>query len=150
MCGAIREMENEFGHMKRACPALYDEYVILNTAKFLLTFIDVGGVTVEIDGEKVALKSLSETGATAYVKKDSIDSNVSREYFQPDIPEGLTLSDFPAGRITSRIQHIETVCKKAGAMMRVRTGSNNPNRGCDYGMGKRRLSSCNSSHKECK
>ena len=150
VCGAIREMENEFKSMKRDCPALYDEYIVLSAVKFLLTFFDVSGVTVEIDGESVALKSLSETGATAYVKKDSIDSNVSREYFKPTLPEGFSFEDFPAGRIASRIAHIETTCKKAGSLMRFRTGSNNPNRGCTHDLGNRPLSSGNSAHKKCK
>lgn len=77
---------------------------------FLLAYTNVGNIEIKIDGESVSLKSLSDSGAKAYVKKDAIDSSLSREYHKPVIPEGMEASDFPYGRIKSRIDEIEKTC----------------------------------------
>ena len=128
--GAIAEIENEFKHMKRQCRGLYDEFIILSTARFLLTFFDIGAVSVDIEGEQVALKSLNETGTVSYVKKDAIDSSISREYFKQELPAGLEFNQFPAGRMTARINKIQETCKAASRFGLVFTGSNFPKDNC--------------------
>lgn len=135
---AINDIEQQSKHLK-SCVGLYAEYVCLQTALFLLTFVDVGDAEVEFDGQKVALRSLGYTGAVAYVKKDSIESTLSREFFAPKLPEGMDFKDFPFGRIKARITHIECTCTKAGRA--IGTGANLPRPRCFDGVANRQLQS---------
>jgi hypothetical protein len=110
VCDAIDEVSNQYASLKCRCPRLFDEYVRLQTVMLLLTFTNVGNLEIEVDGQPVQLKSLADSGAVAYVKKDSIDSSISREYHKPVLPDGMSQSDFPLGRIKDRIAHIEKAC----------------------------------------
>ena len=132
--GAMGEVELESSGLKSRCPKLYAEYVRIKTAMFLLAFTDVGNIEIEIDGEKLPLKSLSDSGAVAYVKKDSVDSSISREYHKPVIPEGMTAEDFPLGRIKARIACIEKACN---TLLIRKTGFNSGMSNC--GMERRRI-----------
>lgn len=105
------------------CPKIKDEYLVLKTVIFLNTFMGLGkGFSLNVpteEGEAVNINmaSLSNSGTQSFVKKDSIDSSLSREYFEPSIPDGMDVEDFPLGSIKARIDRLEEVCKKANAFV---------------------------------
>lgn len=107
---AIAEVERESLTIKRRCPRIYAEYITLKTALFLMTFLDVDAVCLDVNGVPVNLRALSNSGAVAYVKKDAIDSSVSREYHKPELPAGTEPVDFPLGRLKNRVTQLEKAC----------------------------------------
>ena len=115
--------------ISNSCPRIADEYLILKTVAFLTTYMNVGGEFTLSLGEDeettISMKGVSDTGVQSFVRKDSIDSSLSREYHTPSIPEGYDASDFPHGAIKDRIEKLETTCKKANAFVGG-GGSNRP------------------------
>ena len=110
--------------ISKSCPRLWDEYLVLKTVIFLTTFMKVGWeVKLSVpndDGEgdfDLNLKSITNSGVQSFVKKDSIDSSLSREYFEPSIPDGQEVSDFPLGAIKTRIEGLQETCKKAHSLV---------------------------------
>ena len=113
-----------------SCPKIADEYLVLKTVAFLTTYMNVGGeFTLEFgedeDKTEISMKGVSESGIQSFVKKDSIDSSLSREYHAPKVPDGYDVSDFPHGAIKERIDKLEATCKKANAFVGG-VGSNRP------------------------
>lgn len=130
---AICDIEGQVQPMRSQCPRLYCEYVILKTARFLMAFFPVDAITLDVSGQRVTLKSLSDTGAVAQVRRDSIDSSISRDYYEAKLPAGKDWIDFPFGVIAFRMADIEAVCHAAIRPV-VGFGSNFSRPGCFDGM----------------
>lgn len=127
LCKVIEEVESqgESKMIKSSCSSLYQEWVIMNVVVFLLTFFksdNSSKTEIVLDGENsITLNSLSETGVNQSVRKDSIDSNITRDYYEAKLPEGMDFKDFPYGRVKERILYLKDICKKSSLMF-IKTG----------------------------
>ena len=146
--GAISELEPSLASFKRNCPRLYIEYLNLQLTLFLLAFVKLDGIEIELEGQKVSMRSLADSGVTAFVKKDAIDSNLSREYFEPKLPNGMSFTDFPLGRIRAQDVELEKTCRLARQAFGG-TVSNLPMQRCGHDMANRALPTNAKTYQQC-
>jgi hypothetical protein len=129
---AVDEVEKEGDSIliKSSCPNQYQEWVILNTVIFLLVFFNpdkTKSIIVKDDegnDKSIQLNSINNTGVSSTIKRDAIDANITRDYYEPSLPEGYDFSDFPYGKIKGRVLDIMNMCRKLGGAYSLR-GSNN-------------------------
>lgn len=105
------ERKHESKLIKRRCHKLYEEYVVLETVLFVLAFFQIkGGLSVSVDNKDIHLKDITDSGISSTIKKDTVGGSISREYYEPKLPDGLSMEDFPYGRIKSELNHIKDIC----------------------------------------
>ena len=114
VCSALEEVSRNMRKKNLMCPSLFDEMFELEAALFLNTFFGASDLSyINDDGERIVLKSLATSGAKSSVKKDSVDSSISREYFAPSFLPGEDSNDFPLGYIKKRLTDLVTDCENA-------------------------------------
>lgn len=134
ICLFLDEVENDgwFKIIRSSCPLLSERYHIFKTIRLLLAFTETGSGFRFTDSEgdtQTMFYSLSETGFKQNIRRHSIGSVISSDYYDLKIPEGKEVSDFPFGYIVSQIKDIEDTCKKASRLS-YGYGSNNPPNVC--------------------
>lgn len=108
-----RNMRNE----RYTCPHLFEEIFELKAALFLKTFFGTSELCYKNnDGKVVAVTGMDTSGAKSTVKRDSVDSSVSREYFKPEFMPGEDPTDFPLGYLKNQLALLEKECEDLNTM----------------------------------
>ncbi|MDB4461527.1 hypothetical protein N9043_01105 [bacterium] len=117
ICSALEQVKRDCRMDMINCPHLFEEMFELKSALFLNSFFGSTELSyTNNDGEVVSVKSLSTTGAKSNIKKDSVDSSVSREYFEPSFMEGEDASDFPLGYIKEQLSVLKDQCESLNSI----------------------------------
>lgn len=126
LCSALEQVYRDMRNQRVTCPSLFEEIFELKSALFLNSFFGASDLSyVDKDGKVVTVKSMNTSGAKAVVKRDTIDSSVSREYFKPDFIPGEDSTDFPLGYIKEKLKSLEDECASMSNVV-MGYGANNP------------------------
>lgn len=118
VCSALEEVSRNMRKKNLMCPSLFEEIFELEAALFLNTFFGASELSyINDEGERVVLKSLATSGAKSSVKKDSVDSTISREYFAPSFLPGEEANDFPLGYIKKRLTELIADCENSNNIL---------------------------------
>lgn len=118
VCSALEEVSRNMRKKNLMCPSLFEEIFELEAALFLNTFFGASELSyINDEGERVVLKSLATSGAKSSVKKDSVDSSISREYFAPSFLPGEEANDFPLGYIKKRLTELIADCENSNNIL---------------------------------
>lgn len=117
MCSALEQVYRDMKKSRVMCPALFEEMFELEAALFLRKFFGSSDLSyTDNEGNVIPVASLSTSGAKSTVKRDSIDSSVSREYFKPEFIAGEEATDFPLGHIKERLAELKHDCELANSV----------------------------------
>lgn len=118
ICSALEEVSRNMRKKNLMCPSLFEEIFELEAALFLNTFFGASELSyINDEGERVVLKSLATSGAKSSVKRDSVDSSISREYFAPSFLPGEEANDFPLGYIKKRLTELIADCENSNNIL---------------------------------
>ena len=126
IASALEQVYRDMRQQRTLCPELFEEIFELKASLFLNSFFGSSELSfIDKNGNTVTVKSLNSSGAKAVVKRDSIDSSVSREYFKPDFIAGEEATDFPLGYVKEKLKALEDECQSLSAIT-MGYGANNP------------------------
>lgn len=126
LCSALEEVSKNIRKKIVMCPSLYTDIFELEAALFLNTFFGASDLSyINDEGKRVVLKSLATSGAKSSVKRDSVDSTISREYFAPSFLPGEDPNDFPLGYIKKQLSDFMEDCNNANSII-IGVGANIP------------------------
>lgn len=117
ICSSLEQVYRNMRMERAKCPGLFEEMFELEAALFLNSYFGSSELCfTDKDGNKVPVKSLNSSGAKSTIKKDSIDSSVSREFYKPDFLPGEDPSDFPLGNIKEQLKELKEQCDLANGL----------------------------------
>lgn len=117
LCSSLEQVHRSMRKDRMMCPDLFEELFELEAALFLNAHFGSSEISFkDNDGNIVSAKSLNTSGAKSTIKKDTIDSSVSREYYKPEFLPGEDSTDFPLGNIKEQLQHLKDQCELANSV----------------------------------
>lgn len=116
LCSSLEQVHRNMRKDRVMCPGLFEEMFELEAVLFLNAHFGSSELSfTDIDGNVVSVKSMNNSGAKSTIKRDSIDSSVTREFYKPEFLPGEDATDFPLGNVKEQLAYLKEQCEMANS-----------------------------------